>query len=163
MHGFTSTIVPIPNGCNVNVTDSANFRSIALSSIFVKIFDHVVLQKYHEYFFSSELQFGFTHMCTMILKETLMHYNTNNSTAFCTFLDASKAIDRVRYCKLFRILTDRGLPPRIVRVLICLYTTNNVRVAWNRVESQYFLAVNGVKQGGVMSPVLYLLYNVNVM
>ena len=99
----------------------------------------------------------------MILKETLMHYNTNNSTAFCTFLDASKAIDRVRYCKLFRILTDRGLPPRIVRVLICLYTNSNVRVAWNRVESQYFLAVNGVKQGGVMSPVLYLLYNVNVM
>jgi len=112
-------------------------------------------------FFSSELQFGFkakhsTHMCTMILKETLMYYNTNNSTAFCTFLDASKAFDRVRYCKLFRILIDRGLPPCIVRVLICLYT-NKVRVAWNRVQSQYFLAVNGAKQGGVMSPVLYLL------
>ena len=57
VHGFTpeklctSTIVPIPKGCNVNVTDSANFRGIALSSIFVKIFDHVVLQKYHDYFF----------------------------------------------------------------------------------------------------------------
>jgi len=119
-----------------------------------------VLPKYHDYFFSSELQFGFkdkhsTHMCTMILKETLMYYNTNNSTAFCTFLDASKAFDRVR--KLFRILIDRGLPPCIVRVLICLYANNKVRMAWTRVQSQYFLAINGVKQGGVMSPVLYLL------
>ena len=159
VHGFspeklcTSTIIPIPKGCNVNVTDSANFRGIALSSIFVKLFDHIVLQKYHDYFFTSELQFGFkakhsTHMCTMILKETLSYYNSNNSTTFCTFLDATKAFDRVRYCKLFRLLIDRGLPSCIIRVLICLYTGHMVRVAWNGVQSKYFLAVNGVKQGG---------------
>jgi len=123
----------------------------------------VLQKKYHDYFFSSQLQFGFkakhsTHMCTMILKETLMHYNTNNSTAFCTFLDACKAFDRVHYCKLFRILIDRSLPPCIVRVLICLYTNNKVRVTWNRVAITVFLAFNSVKQGGVMSPVLYLLY-----
>jgi len=28
----------------------------------------------------------------------VMYYNTNNSTACFTFLDASKACDRVRYC-----------------------------------------------------------------
>ena len=94
----------------------------------------------------------------MILKESLAYYNTNSSTAFCTFLDASKAFDRVRYCKLFRLLIDRELPPCIIRMLICLYTNHKVRVAWNGVHSQYFLATNGVKQGGVLSPVLYLLY-----
>jgi len=100
--------------------------------------------------------FGFkarhsTHMCTMILKEFLAYYNINNSIAFCTFLDASKAFDRVRYCKLFRLLIDRGLPPCIIRMLICLYTNHKVRVAWNGVHSQYFLATTGVKQGGVLS------------
>ena len=105
MHSFTpdklctSTIVPIPKGYNVNATDSADFRCLALSSIFVKIFDHVVvLQKYHDYCFSSELQFGFkakhsTHMCTMILKETLMYYNTNNSTAFCKAFDIVSCLE----------------------------------------------------------------------
>jgi len=148
VHGFppenlcTSTIIPVPKGCNVNVTNSANFRGITLSSIFVKIFDHIILQKYHDCFFTSELQFGFkarhsTHMCTMILKESLAYYKTNNSTAFCTFLDASKASDRVRYCKLFRLLIDRGLSPCIIRMLICLYTNHKVRVAWNGVHSQY--------------------------
>jgi len=33
-----------------------------------------------------------------------------------------------------------------------------VCVAWNGMRSQYFLATNGVKQGGVLSPMLYLLY-----
>ena len=105
MHSFTpeklctSTIVPIPEGCNVNATDSADFRCLALRSIFVKIFDHVVvLQKYHDCCFSSELQFGFkakhsTHMCTMILKETLMYYTTNNSTAFCKAFDIVSCLE----------------------------------------------------------------------
>ena len=94
----------------------------------------------------------------MILKETLSYYNSNNSTTLCTFLDATKAFDRVRYCKLFRLLIERGLPSCIIRVLICLYTGHMVRVAWNGVQSKYF-GCYGVKQGGVLSPILYLLYN----
>ena len=35
---------------------------------------------------------------------------------------------------------------------------NYVRVTWCGVMSDYFLAVNGVKQGGVLSPVLFCLY-----
>ena len=31
-------------------------------------------------------------------------------------------------------------------------------VAWNGMRSQYFLATNGVKQGGVLRRMLYLLY-----
>jgi len=36
-----STIVTIPKGHNVNKSDSANFRGIALSSIFGKILDNI--------------------------------------------------------------------------------------------------------------------------
>ena len=50
----------------------------------------------------------------MILKETLRYYNTNNNTVFCTFLDASKAFDRVRYCKLFRLLIEVYLHAQFV-------------------------------------------------
>jgi len=68
VHGFspsefcTSTIIPIPKGSNVNVTDSANYRGIALSSIYIKIFDHVVLQRYHDYFLPQS--------CSLVLKRT---------------------------------------------------------------------------------------------
>ena len=59
-HSFcVSTIVPIPKGRNANVSDSANFRGIALSPVYGKIFDNIVLNRYSDKLISSELQFGF--------------------------------------------------------------------------------------------------------
>jgi len=55
---------------------------------------------------------------------------TNNSFVYCSFLDTSKAFDRVHYCKLFRLLVKRVLPPCIVRILINLYTVSQVSVLW---------------------------------
>ena len=158
-----STIVPIPKQKNGNRTDSSNYRGIALSSIFGKIFDNVVLVRYSSYITSSELQFGFkarssTNLCTMVMKETIAYYVHNHSPVFCTFLDATKAFDRLHYCKMFRALIERQLPASILRVLINFYTGNYVRISWCGLLSDYFLAVNGVKQGGVLSPVLYCLY-----
>ena len=157
------TIIPIPKKQNINVADSNNFRGIALSSVFCKLFDNVILDKFAVYLRTSEHQLGFkskhsTNMCSMILKETISYYIKNKSSVFCTFLDASKAFDRVHYCKLFRLLIERGLPPCIVRVLINLYTVNQVRVLWAGLTSDYFSALNGVKQGGVISPILFSVY-----
>jgi len=53
---------------------------------------------------------------SFVLKETLAYYGKNNSIVFCTFLDATKAFDRINYCKLFRLLIDRGLPASIIRL-----------------------------------------------
>ena len=77
---------------------------------------------------------------------------------FLYFLDASKAFDSIRYCKLFRLLISRQVPSPIIRILISLYTGNCVRVQWGGIVSEYFLACNGVKQGGVLSSVLFCLY-----
>lgn len=95
---------------------------------------------------------------SMVVKESISYYLHNDSSVLCTFLDASKAFDRVQYCKLFKLLISRQVPPCIVRVLINFYTSNYVRVSWCGILSDYFVAVNGVKQGGVLSPVLFCLY-----
>jgi len=102
---YSSTIIPIPKGKHANVTDSSNYRGIALSSIFGKVFDLFFLDKYSDCLCTSELQFGFkaghfTDMCSMVLKETLAYYVVDGGSAFCTFLDAIKAFDRIDYCKL---------------------------------------------------------------
>jgi len=57
----------------------------------------------------------------MVLKEAI-DYNTGNGISmFCTLLDATKAFDRVDYCKLFRSLTKIDLPPTVLRLLLkCL-------------------------------------------
>ena len=156
-------VIPIPKKRNGNMADSENFRGIALSSVFGKTFDNVILHKYHDNLDTSDLQFGFkqqssTNMCTMVLKETIAYYSSHHSSVFCTFLDASKAFDRVNFCKLFRLLIKRGLPACIVRTLINMYTGHLIRVSWAGVMSNYFTALNGVKQGGVVSPILFCIY-----
>jgi hypothetical protein len=158
-----STIVPIPKGRNTNSTDSANFRGIALSSIYGKLFDNIILERCHDKLVSCDLQFGFkakssTNSCSFVLKETIAYYIQNQSPVFCTFLDASKAFDKLHYCKLFKLLVKREVPAIYVRLLANIYTQNFVRVSWGGALSDYFSAVNGVKQGAVLSPVLFCIY-----
>ena len=168
VHGFVpedfqvSTIVPIRKGKNANLTDSDSYRGITLSSILGKVFDLVVLYRYSHHLVMSDLQFGFkanrsTNMCSMVLKETISYYVNNRSTVYCTMLDATKAFDRVEYSKLFRLLMLRNLPPAISRVLLFMYTHNSARAMWNGVTSKCFAILNGVKQGGVLSPILLCL------
>lgn len=163
-----STAVPVPKGRNVNLTDSSNYRGIALSSIFGKLFDLVVLSRYSEYLESCELQVGFkpkrsTAMCSMILNETISYYVNSNSQVNCVFLDATKAFDRIEYGKLFQLLLDRNLPPQVIRVMLNMYTNQEVCVLWNGNYSQNFSVVNGVKQGAIISPILFCVYLDNLL
>ena len=66
---------------------SDNFRGIALSLIYVKLFDNIDIRRYYEKLCTSELQFGFKHhsstnMCTVVLKETITYYIHQNNNVF---------------------------------------------------------------------------------
>ena len=45
-------------------------------------------------------------------------------------LDASKAFDRVNYCKLFGELLKRDISPIVLRLLLYMYTSQTLRVKW---------------------------------
>jgi hypothetical protein len=62
----------------VNTLDSSNFHGIALSSIYRKMSDNIVLFCYSSHLVSSELQFGFkakssTNLCSMLVKESIAY------------------------------------------------------------------------------------------
>ena len=50
-----STVIPIPKSKNCSQMDSSNFHGIALSSIYGKLFDIVILSRYSDCFMSSDL------------------------------------------------------------------------------------------------------------
>ena len=70
----------------------------------------------------------------------------------------SKAFDRVHYEKLFNILLSKKLPICIIRMLLDCYVRQESRASWSSYYTVYFTMSNGVKQGGVLSAILFTLY-----
>jgi len=73
-------------------------------------------------------------------------------------LDASKAFDCVNYVKLFSLLLDKGLCPMVTNFLIISYVNQKARIKWQNCFSNTFHLMNGVEQGGILSPVLFTMY-----
>ena len=59
---------------------------------------------------------------------------------------------------LFAKLIDRGLPLPVVRFLSFWYSSQKMKVRWEKSLSNPFHLSNGVRQGGVLSPVLFSVY-----
>ncbi len=59
--------------------------------------------------------------------------------------------------KLFRKLSNRQMSPLVIRLLMYMHT-NRLWVRWGDDMSGQFGVVNGVKQGGVLSPLLFAVY-----
>ena len=77
---------------------------------------------------------------------------------YTSFLDASKAFDRINHWTLFHKLINCKMPLIIVQLLIFWYQTQLVCIKWGKSTSDYFSISNGVRQGGILSPKLFALY-----
>ena len=122
-----TTIVLIVNNKFGNLSDSNNYRPIALATIVSKILESVLLIKCGEYLTSCDNQFGFksshsTDLCIYTLKEYIEYYKNRGTTVFVTFLDASKAFDRLNYWLLFDKLVKKCVPLFIIKLLCFWYT-----------------------------------------
>ena len=86
------------------------------------------------------------------------YYCRNEGNVYATFLDTSKAFDRVKFDTLFELLLAKHICPTIARLLSSLYTSQQCRVKWCGEVSSSFSVQNGVKQGGVLLPRLFNIY-----
>ena len=168
-HGYSPALtsygllVPIPKDKRKSLCLSDNYRAIALSSVVCKVFDLLILKREMDKLCSSVMQFGFkegvsTTQCTFSLLETVNYYKQNNTQVYALFLDASKAFDRIEYSKLFSVLIKRKVSPLVLRTLLHMYKNQKLKVRWEDVESYPFVTTNGVKQGGVLSPIMFAVY-----
>ena len=86
------------------------------------------------------------------------HYVSGQSTLNVAFVDLSKAFDRVNHNILFFKLMMRNFPPVILKLLMVWYNNSIVTVRWNMFYSHAFPLTTGVRQGGVLSPILFCVY-----
>ena len=82
----------------------------------------------------------------------------NGSDTFVCVMDMKKAFDTVQHSILFRKLLARGIPATHVRLLMVMYSKQSANVRWNNDLSKLFPISNGVKQGAVLSAILFCVY-----
>ena len=129
-------IVPLIKDKHGNISDSDNYRPLALTCVASKLFEFLVLHRYEHLLYTTANQFGFkrklsTDMCIFSLKEIVEFYKMYNSPVYLCFLDASKAFDKLNHWHLFTKLIDRGFPIIIVRALLYLYANQRYTVRWD--------------------------------
>ena len=59
---------------------------------------------------------------------------------------------------MFKKMLDAKVPGVVVRLLIFIYRTQKAEVHWKDSYSDQFLVRNGVRQGAILSPILFCFY-----
>lgn len=95
---------------------------------------------------------------TLTLVETLQRRKTQGMETYLAFIDLRKAYDRVWRDALWVKLAKAGIKGRMLRTLRQLYSTVEVAVRCNGQVSELFNVAIGLKQGCVLSPVLFLVF-----
>ena len=144
----TTTIVPIIKNKAGDLSNSNNYRPIALANVISKIFESLILLRFEQFLTTADKPFSFksrqsTDFCIFTLKEYIEIYKLRNTSVFVTFLNASKTFDRVDHWLLFKKLIDKRIP---------------LQILWGNTTTSSFFVSNGVKQGGILSPILFNVY-----
>ena len=158
-----SVIVPLVKNRNGDFSDKNNYRPIALSSTISKVFENVILYRLEEYLWTTDNQFGFkaghsTDLCVYTLTEFIEYFKRRSTSVYVAFFDASKAFDKINHWVLFKKLINRGIPIYLVKLLCYWYQHQSMYVKWGSTMSSKFQVTNGVRQGGVLSPLLFYVY-----
>jgi hypothetical protein len=158
-----ATLFPIIKDKLGRIDLSRNYRSIALSSLVLKLLDWIILLLFGTALGLDDLQFAYqagasTTMCTWAVMETIGYFLRHGSDVFACTMDMTKAFDLVKHRTLFKKLWHQGLPVIFIRLLLFIYMEQFANVKWNGETSTLFTLRNGVRQGGVISAILYCFY-----
>ena len=161
-----SYTVPIPKNTDAIFTKSLttdDFRGISISVIISKVFEKCILDRYIDFFETSDFQFGFKkgigcsdaiHTVKCIVDNFVQQRSTVNLCA----LDLSKAFDKMSHHGLFLKLMDKMIPNVLLATLEIWFSLCSTCIRWGDLYSGHIKLVCGVRQGGVLSPYLFAVF-----
>ena len=160
-----SYIVPIPKpkDCRSKSMKYDDFRGITISPVISKIFEYCLMNGFQRFLTSGDNQFGFkkglgcrnaVYAARNIVDQFIKGGNTANLCA----IDMSKAFDKINHHALFVKLMKRHVPIEFLEMLENWLYDSQACVKWNSLWSYVFRINFGVRQGSVLSPVLFAIY-----
>lgn len=165
----TSIIIPLYKGNNKPKEDPDSYRAVSLLPVLYKLFEKLIYGRVQQWLSETHMQFpnkqqqGFQKQksCTTVsfnLHETLYYNLELHSKVYASFLDIRKAFDTVWQKGLMMKLQQLGIDKHLLNVINQSYTNIRSCVCINGHTSTAFEVMTGVRQGGVLSSFLYLVY-----
>ena len=159
-------IITSHKGGRKSKTDPNNYRAITLSFSLLKLFERILLERVEASISKplNGLQGGFRanigcNMTSLMVKECISYAKENHSKLFVCYLDIQKAFDRMLHDGLFVKLYDLGIRSKLLGIIIDLHTNMRSCVLFKGHKSAWFKILQGSRQGGVISPFMFLCFN----
>ena len=156
-------IIPIPKDKTKDMRDPMSYIGITITCIVCKVYCSVLNYRLFEWarlnniICEEQNGFGANRSCVDHLVSLTSIVGTRKSLRKDTIVDLSKAYDKVNRNKLWQRLTSLGLSQLFTTVLKSLYKDVQCCVGVNGVKSRWFNVGVGLKQGYMLSPLLFNL------
>ena len=159
-------VIPIPKTPNPHTVE--NFRPISLLPLPGKILEKLIHKQlsYHleDHDYLSDSQFGFrkqrstTHAVSQLLNQIYTNINRSVITA-AVYIDFSKAFNCVQHSTLLKKLMEYRIGQEAISWLESYLESREQRTLVNNDYSQWLPVPQGVPQGSVLGPLLYIIYS----
>jgi len=158
-----SIIKPLVKDCSKDTDNIGNLRGIAISDTIQNLYESVLEDTIRNEIKTDNKQMGFksNNSCAhaiMVLKQTMNVARKFGHRLYIAAIDAAKAFDKVNRDILWSSMLKIGVSPIIVLAVLKYYEKSMMMVQLDDEFSKPFYTTVGVRQGGVLSPLLFSIY-----
>ena len=148
---FLTSLGVIPKTGKKDYSTKKAWRPISIGTSENWIFEKILLNRLLPYLKRKDCQFGYKkdHSTTHAIE--LIRTIERNHDAHICLLDASSAFDKISWCRIRDQLIKRQVPYTLINIVISQLFSTKISVCNTRI----FYARLGVKQGGVLSGILF--------
>lgn len=158
-------VLPIYKGKG-DTGECGNYRGIALLDHIAKVYERILEKRLRRRIEGQlgEEQYGYrkgrsTSDLLFALRIVLEKSWEFNKTVYIAFLDLKKAFDSVPRNTLWRMLGEvYGVEERLRKAIMSLYTVCECKVRTGCENDRWFEIGTGVRQGSILSPLLFIAY-----
>ena len=162
-----SFIIPVYKGGNKDRLDVTSYRAITIQCILCKIFETIIYNRSEEYikakcnisYLQGACKKGLSSVTTsLLLREAICHNVERGNTVYNTFFDAKCAFDTVWIEGLIFKLYKKGVNGKLVRLIYKSFKNCKSYVMLEE-PTEWFECKVGIRQGGILSMLLYISFN----